>query len=81
MRRRLWSGGPLASLRTRLGYPAPGDIDAYIASVLHRPQLTHFYVHTQELPHYRFVDVYRVLRASARTTVTCRPSPPSMRRI
>jgi hypothetical protein len=29
-----------------------------MAGELHCRQLTHFHVHTKELPHYRFVDVY-----------------------
>lgn len=60
---RLWSGGPLASLRTRFGYLSSGAIDAYIARVLHCQRLTHFHVHTKELPHYRFVDVYRAVES------------------
>ena len=58
---RLWGRRPLVSIRTRFGYVSPGDIDGYIARALHSRQLTHFHVHTRELPHYRFVDLYRAV--------------------
>lgn len=61
--RRLWSRHPLVPLRTRLGYVSPGDIDSYMARALHCRQLTHFHVHTRELPYYRFVDLYRAVDA------------------
>jgi AAA+ superfamily predicted ATPase len=34
-----------------------------MAGELHCRRLTHFHVHTKELPHYRFVDVYRAAEA------------------
>lgn len=34
-----------------------------MARALHCRQLTHFHVHTRELPHYRFVDLYRAVDA------------------
>ena len=58
---RLWGRRPLVSIWTRFGYVSPGDIDGYIARALHSRQLTHFHVHTRELPHYRFVDLYRAV--------------------
>jgi hypothetical protein len=43
---------------------ASGDIDVHIARILHCQKLKHFHVHTKDLPHYRFVDLYRAAEAS-----------------
>jgi hypothetical protein len=42
---------------------ASDDIDAHIARLLHCRQLRHFQVHTKDLPHYRFIDLYRAAEA------------------
>lgn len=42
---------------------SPNDIDVRIARTLNYRALTHFQVHTKELPHYRFVDLHRAVEA------------------
>lgn len=46
------------------------DIDAHIARRLHCRQVRHFRVHSKDLPHYRFVDLYRAAEAFCQEPLT-----------